>query len=62
MLPVLYAGFNQWENGYEEKHAKEFTKEQLLALHELPNNGYSNNNDDDDHDNNDDDNDVQILE
>lgn len=37
ILPVLYAGFNVWENGYEEKHAKEFSKEQLLALYDLPN-------------------------
>ena len=38
ILPVLYASFNHLESGYEESHAREFTKEDLLKLHALDDN------------------------
>lgn len=36
LAPVIYSNLTKYETGYEEKHAKEFTKEDLVRLHELP--------------------------
>lgn len=29
--PLLYSQFETWETGYEEAHAKEFTRDQLVG-------------------------------
>jgi hypothetical protein len=37
LAPIIYSNLTKYETGYEEKHAKEFTKDELIRLHELPN-------------------------
>ena len=34
LAPLLYSQFDSWETGYEENHAKEFTRAQLAKYHE----------------------------
>ena len=33
ILPQLYAKFDTWESGYNEKHARAFSKEEMLKFH-----------------------------
>jgi hypothetical protein len=33
LIPSLYNALTHWEQGYEEKHAYEFTSEQLIRYH-----------------------------
>jgi len=33
LIPGLYNELTNWQTGYEEKHAYEFTEEQLIQFH-----------------------------
>ena len=37
LAPIIYSNLTKWETDYEESHAKDFTKEELIRLHEAPN-------------------------
>ena len=37
LAPIIYSNLTKWETGYEETHATEFTKEDLIRLHASPN-------------------------
>lgn len=34
LAPLIYSNLTKWETGYEETHAKEFEKDDLLRLHD----------------------------
>jgi hypothetical protein len=37
LAPIIYSNLTKWETDYEESHAHEFTKEDLIRLHQLKN-------------------------